>query len=122
MPGLLSDAQKARMTTLVAKTMDVQVTIIRNTVTGTDSYGHTVSAPTTIGTPLVNIIRPTDTMLQQFAGIIGSQRALLIRYMPTSDIRQGDTLVYSGINWKVSEILISESYTVTNDALITAVI
>ena len=110
------------MTTLVTKTMDVQVTIQRGTVTGTDSYGHTTSTPNTIGTPLVNIIRPTDTQLQQFAGIIGSQRALLIRYMPTTDIRQGDTLVYGGINWKVNEILVSESYTVTNDALITAVV
>ena len=109
------------MTAVVNATFDVSVTIKRVPTPGQDSYGHTTGTPAQVGTALVNIIRPTDTQLQQFAGIIGSQRALMIRYGTATDIRQGDVVNYGGLDWKVQEILIAESYTFANDALITVI-
>lgn len=122
MAGLLTDAEKADMSATVASSLDVSLPLYRKTVTQ-DGYGHSIeSYPNTpTATIQCNVIKPSATQLQVFADIIAGQRALFLRYMPTSDIREGDRLVYQGLNWKVQPTESAESYTFTNEVLITTV-
>ena len=122
MAGLLTNAQKAWMTAIVASSLDTTVTIQRPPATPTmDVYGHDISTPTTVGTAQVNVIHPNAAQLTAYAGIIGSKRALFLRFMTTTDIREGDTIVYLGKNWEAHGLDSAESYTFTDEILITTI-
>jgi hypothetical protein len=118
---MLSAAELASMTTTVAASLDVTVTVQRRTPSP-DGFGHTTEVWNTLSTPKINVVKPSDTTLQAYADVIGSQRALVLRFMPTTDIQQNDQIIYLGKNWKVQEILNAESYTIGTGALITAVV
>jgi hypothetical protein len=118
---MLSAAELASISSTVAGSLDITITRIRTTAKAQDGYGHTTSPTTSNANYLVNIIKPTATQLQAFADIIGSQRALMIRYMPASDIKQGDIIQYQSVNWLVQSILNAESYTIGVEALMTAI-
>lgn len=118
---MLNADEIASMTAVVASSLDVSLPFYRNPK-GPDTYGHTTTTGTNqVGTFKVNVMKPTASQLQAYAGIIGTKEALMLRYMPTSDIREGDTTTYNGKNWTVNYILNAESYTVANNALITEV-
>lgn len=119
---MLNAAEITAMTNIVASSLDVTVTVQRITSPTQDGSGHLTGTYVTVGTAKVNIIKPSATQLQIYAGIIGSQWALMIRFMPTTDIREGDQLVYMSRNWKVQNIQNAESYTFSNDALITTIV
>lgn len=121
MPGLLTDAQKAWMVPIITRSMDVQVTIQRLPSTPVlDGYGHDVSAYSTVNAAaMVNVKKPSATTLQLYADIIGSKRALILRFMPTTDIRKGDQIFYLGRNWMVHGFDSAESYTFTDEVMIT---
>src|SRR5260221_9001235 len=119
---MLSAAQRAAMAAIVARSLDVTVTVQRLPATTVlDSYSHDIGTYSTVGTAMVNVIRPSATLLQAYAGIIGSQRALLLRFMPTTDIREGDQIVYLGKNWMVHGIQSAESYKFCDEELITTI-
>lgn len=118
---MLSASELASISLTVASSLDAMVTRVRTTAKSQDGYGHTTAPTTSSANYACNIIKPTATQLQAFASIIGSQRALLLRFMPTSDIKQGDTISYQGVNWLVQSILNAESYTIGVEALMTAV-
>ena len=118
---MLSAAELASISATVAGSLDITITRVRTTAVSKDGYGHSTSPTTSTATYLVNIIKPSATQLQAYADIIGSQRSLMIRFMPTSDIKQGDTIVYQGVNWTVQNLQNAESYTIGVEALITAV-
>src|SRR5260370_16903604 len=108
---MLNAAEIAAMTATVASALDVTVTVQRLPATPVlDVYGHDVGTYSTVGTAMVNVIRPSATTLQAYAGIIGSQRALLLRFMPTTDIPQRDQIVYLGKNCMVHGIQSPASY------------
>lgn len=117
---MLSSAELASITATVASALDVTVTVQR-TATGKDAYGHDNGGLSTVGTPMVNIYSPSGTYLQAYASLIGSQKAMMIRFLQTTDIRRGDIIIYNGQNWEVQRIDDADSYTVANDALITRV-
>src|SRR5438132_8675095 len=99
MAGLLTDAQKAWMQAIVASSLDVSVTVQRPPATPVfDVYGHDTSTYSTIGTAMVNVIKPSATTLQAYAGIIGSELALLLRFMPTTHIKDGHQTVHARRN------------------------
>jgi hypothetical protein len=114
---MLSSAEIASMTAVVAASLDVTITVTRDTSKVEDTYGHTTSGGTTSFTAQVNVYKPTATQLQTYAGIIGSQEAVMIRFMPTSGIREGDAATYASKQWKIQKILDADSYTFANDAL-----
>ena len=118
---MLSAAELASISNTVAGSLDVTITRVRTTAISKDGYGHSTSPTTSSASYMCNVIKPTATQLQAYAGIIGSQRALMIRFMPASDIKQGDTISYQGVNWYVQSILNAESYTIGVEALMTAV-
>jgi len=119
---MLPAREKADMAATVAGSLDVTVTVQRPPSPPVlDSYGHDVGVPVTVGTAQVNVIKPSATLLQAYAGIIGSQLALLLRFMPTTDIREGDQIVYAGKNWKAYGIQSAESYTFTDEVLIVTI-
>lgn len=118
---MLPASEMAWMSAIVASSLDVTVTVQRKSA-GQDIYGHANGTYTTTSTPKINICKPTSTQLQQFASIIGSQWALMIRFMPTTDIKEADHLLYNGQTWTVQNIQNAESYTFANEALITAVV
>lgn len=118
---MLSAAEIASMTLTVAGSLDVTVTVARKTPTN-DGYGHTTTTWVQQSTPKVNILKPTATQLQTYAEIIGAQRALIIRFMPTTDIREGDQITFNSVSWLVQNIQNAESYTIGIEALITVVL
>jgi hypothetical protein len=119
---MLNAAEMAWMQTQVASSMDTLVTVQRLPSPPTlDVYGHDIGVPATVGTPMVNVIKPSAARLQLYAGIIGSQRAEILRFMPTSDIREGDQIVYLGRNWMAHGLDNAESYSFANEVLITTI-
>jgi SPP1 family predicted phage head-tail adaptor len=121
MAGLLNADEVAWMTPIVSSSLDVSLPFSRKSVTP-DGYGNTTETWTSYGNISMNIIKPTATLLQLYAEVIGEQRALVIRVMQTTDVRQGDRLVYDGLNWLVQNLMDAESYTVTKEYLITTVV
>jgi len=119
---MLSAAELASMQSTVSASLDVTLPVYRKTV-GPDSWGH--DTETYPGTPThsiaCSIIRPTATVLQVYAGIIGSKRAFTIRVMQSADILEGDQIQYDNLKWRVNNLLDAESYTVTKEYLITVV-
>ena len=117
---MLSASELASITTTVAAALDVSLPLSRPTRSN-DGYGHTTESLVSQGNIACNIIKPTATQLQVFAGLIGSQRALIIRVMQATDVRENDQCVYDGLTWRVQTILDAESYTVTKEYLMTVV-
>lgn len=122
MAGMLNAQEIAGITATVTAALDILVDVQRKSAT-TDGYGHSSETWSTALTAVpVNIITPNATYLQSFAGLIGSQWSNLIRFMQGVDIREGDRIVHGGRTWRVQHILNAESYTVTQEALVTVVV
>ncbi len=117
---MLSAAEIASMTATVAGALDVSLPLSRKTVTS-DGYGHSIETWGSVGNVQVNLIKPNATQLQVYATLIGSQRAMMIRAMQTTDIRENDRLVYDSLNWRVQNVRNAESYTVTKEYLMTTI-
>ena len=117
---MLNASEISWMQTTVSSALDVTVTVQRQTP-AQDGYGHDNGAYSTIGTAQVNVIKPSATDLQAFSDIIGSKLALLLRFMPTTDIREGDQILYGGRTWKAYGIQSAESYTFTDEVLIVTI-
>jgi hypothetical protein len=118
---MLSAAEIASITTTVGQALDITLALYRNAA-GTDTYGHATENEVSQGNVTVNIYKPSASQLSLYAALIGSKRAVMLRFLPTTDIRQGDRLVYQGKNWLVQEILNAESYTIATDALMTVIV
>lgn len=117
---MLSTSELACIADTVAASLDTSLPVTRRTATP-DGYGHTTEVWNSVGSVAMNLIKPSATQLQAFAGIIGSQRAMLIRVMQTSDVREGDHIAYDGLAWLVQNVQNAESYTVTKEYLITVI-
>src|SRR5258706_16457443 len=65
--------------------------------------------------------QPSAQILTTYAGVIAGRRALMLRYMPTQDVREGDRIAYQGLNWRVQPLETAESYTFTNEVLIVTI-
>lgn len=118
---MLSAADIASMTATVAASFDTTVTVKRKGA-GQDAYGHANGTYTSVGsTADVNVYKPSSSTLQAFAGIIGSQKAAMIRFALTTDIREDDQIVLNGETWLVQDVEVNDSYTFSNNALIVLV-
>lgn len=115
-----SDCETDSILAAVASALDVSLPLERKSVTP-DGYGHSVETWASIDSVQVNLTKPSATTLQAFAGIIGSQRALTIRAMQTSDIREGDRASYDGLKWLIHNVQNAESYTVTKEYLMAVI-
>ncbi len=122
MPGLLTAAEIATMQATVASALDQSLPYYDKTAVN-DGYGHTTETYPNTPTFMLacNIFAPGADVLQAYADIIAGKRALMLRYLPSSDVREGGRVTYQGVNWRVQPIETAESYTFTNDVLITAV-
>lgn len=122
MAGLLTTSETTWITSTVSSSLDQSLPLYRPTKSR-DSYGHdTYTYPgTPTSTIACNIIKPTATVLQSYANIIGSQRALTLRVMSTTDVKERDRIVYDALNWEVQNLMDAESYTVTKEYLITVI-
>jgi len=121
MAGLLSAAEVAGMRITVGIALDQSLPLLRKTA-GEDDSGHATETWVSQGNVTCNVFSPTSTYLQQFAEIIGSQWAMMLRFLPGTDIREGDQITYQAKNWLVQNIQDSESYTIPNDALMTVIV
>jgi len=119
---MLSSKEIASMSAVVASSLDVTLTVSRDTSKVLDTYGHTTSGGTTSFTAQVNVYRPTAPQLATYAGVIGTKEALMLRFMSaTSDIKEGDTVTYRSENWEVQSVKAADSYTFASDALMTII-
>ncbi len=111
------------ITATVAASLSTSLPLYRkSSITTRDGYGHTTTGYGQIGNVSCNVIKPTETQLQLFSNIIGSQRALRLRVLEATDIQEGDEVTYQGYQWLVHSIEDAASFTVTKHALIYAVI
>jgi len=117
---MLSAAELASIQATVASALDVALPQYRSTKAA-DTYGHTTRIRVSQGNIQCNILKPSATQLQAYAGIIGAQRSLVIRVMQASDVQEGDEFLYDGLYWVVNNMQDAESYTVTKEYLITVV-
>jgi len=139
---MLSSREIACMTSAVSASLDQQIILQRRTPSP-DGYGHTTEIWTTVDTPRCNVFKPSATMLQAYAAIIGSQVSLMLRVLPTTDIREGDSVIVGkyalrtlgppavygvsnnyqlGNRWLVQNVQNSESYTIGVEALISLIV
>src|SRR5260221_4101637 len=116
---MISPKEIASMSAVVASSLDVTITVSRDTSKVLDTYGHTTSGGTTSFSAQVNVYKPTAPQLAAYASVIGSRKAYMLRFMPTTDIREGDNVAYQGQNWEVQSVETGDSYTFANDALMT---
>ncbi len=114
---MLSAAEIASMQATANASLDISMPFSRKT-TALDGYGHSTETWASTGSKMVNTYKPTATQLQTYASIIGTQKALMIRFATTSDIKEGDRATYLSRNWMVQYILDVESYTFVLDAII----
>ncbi len=117
---MLSSQEIASMTATANASLDISMPFSRKT-TGQDGYGHSTETWASQGSKMVNTYKPTATILQTYASIIGTQKALMIRFATTTDIKEGDRATYLSRNWLVQYILDVESFTFVLDAIITEV-
>ena len=120
MAGLLTAAETASMQATVASVLDQSLPLLRKTI-GLDSYGHETETWVSQGNITCNVFRPSVTHLQLYAAIIGAQQAMMLRFLPGTDIREGDQVTYKQENWLVQAIQVQESYTIPNDLIMTVV-
>lgn len=116
---MLSPAELAAMTATVAASLDQSLPLYHVTRTP-DGSGHTTES--CANTPdlmlACTISKPSVTQLQLYADVIAGKQARNMRYMPTSDVREGDRIVYQGKNWRVQPLEWASSYRAASDALI----
>src|SRR5258708_37542920 len=118
---MLSASEISSMTAIVASSLDVTLTVSRDTSKVLDTYGHTTSGGTTSFTAQVNVYKPNAPQLQMYADIIGTREAYMLRFALTTDIREGDTVLLQGENWLVQSVEKADSYTFSNNCLITII-
>ncbi len=121
MPGLLTASEIATMQATVASALDQSLPLFRDTSTAVDDSGHHTVNLVSQGNITCNVFRPTATHLQLYANIIGAQQAMMLRFLPGTDVREGDQVTYKNENWTVQAIQVQESYTVPNDAIMTVI-
>lgn len=122
MAGLLSSTQLANITATTQNALDQSLPLSRNTTLGiSDGAGHALETWVSQGNVMCNVSKASASVLQEYAGIIGSRRAVTLRAMQTTDIREGDRVTYDGLTWVVQERLNSNSYSVVNRFLMTTV-
>lgn len=117
---MLSADQLACISATVEASLDQSLTLSRDTFTS-DTSGHQKIASTATSTIKCNVLKPTASQLQTYAGKIGSQRSLVLRVMPSTDIREGDRVDHNGLTWLVNGVMDAASYSVSNQYLIVAV-
>jgi len=110
----------AAMRTTVFGSFDVTVTWQRKSV-ASDGYGSGTETWNTLGTLTCNIIKPSAAMIQEYAARLSVTVSLMIRYNPTNALAVGDRIRYAGKFYTVELIENAESYTVANDAILSAV-
>jgi hypothetical protein len=122
MAGLLIASENTWITSTVASILDQSLPLYRKT---TSADGHGGTTETYPGNPThtiaCNIIKPSASVLQTYAGIIASQRSLVLRVMNTADVLEGDRIVYDSLNWVVQALMDASSYTVTKEYIISVV-
>ena len=119
--GLLSSVDVAGITSTVSSSLDLSLALSRNTGQGTsnDGYGHSTQSYSSQGNIACTVSKPTASVLQSYANIIQSKRALTLRAMATTDIRQLDHVTFDSLTWVVQAVLEQPSYTVTKQYLMT---
>lgn len=119
---MIPPAEITAMQAVVAGSFDQTLSLYRKTVI-TDGYGHSVE--TWPGTPTLmlpcNTRKPTTLELTVFADIIAGKRAMMLRYAPQSDVREGDRIVYLGVNWRIQQVAPAESYTFSDEVLMVTI-
>jgi hypothetical protein len=122
MSGLLTASQLTYITSIVSRSLDQSLPLYRPTK-ASDGYGHTTLTYPNVPTATIacTLGKPSATQLQAYANIIGTQEAMTMRFLNTTDVKEGDRVVVNGENWLVQNVENSDSYTVTFDALITVI-
>lgn len=123
MPNVLSPADIAQLTAMVADVAFDKSLPLYHKTTAPDGSGHTTETLGATPDLMLNctISKPSVTQLTLYASVIAGKQARNMRYMPTSVVKEGGIVVYQGKNWRVQPLEWASSYRVASDALIVTV-
>ena len=119
---MLDPRQLAAMQARAAATLDIPGCVIQRVMVTADVWGAAnASAPTTVATVACGLAKPSAQLTQQYAARLGNQQAWLARFAAGTDVREGDTLLVSGLTLTVQAVLTPRSYSLATQALVSAV-
>jgi len=123
MSGLLLTSETSWITSTVTSALDQSLPLYRPTASS-DGYGHdTYTYPgSATHTIACNVTKPSATVLQAYANVIGSRRSLVLRVMSGTDVLENDRIVYDSLNWVVQAEMEPSSYSVTKQFIMTVVV
>lgn len=113
---MFSAAEIAGFQTTIRSALDASLPLERNTP-GQDTTGHATESWASAGNVACNVSKASASLLTTYAGIIGSQRVVVLRVMQTDDVREGDRITYDSRKWLLHGVENAESYTWTNEFL-----
>lgn len=117
---IIPDSVMAQLRATWLRTLDTTCVVKRGTKTQT-SDGYQEETLATVATLAAKIVAPSQAMLLQFAGRIGTLQSFVVRFPYNADVRIGDTLVIAGQTLKVQAPLQPQSWSALTSVLATEV-
>ena len=111
MAGKLNAAQLARFQAVATAALDLSGVQVQRATRTRDQWGGFSESWSTLATVAGGWAKPSAGVLQQYAGLIASRRAWIVRLPSGTSIRNGDRLVMpSGDTLVVQADLTESSY------------
>ena len=108
--GLLDPRQLTDLTNATAATFDQTGIKVQHATRTKDAYGTFSETWTTKATVSGNYDKPTPKMMEQYAGIIGSQAAWIVRLPVGTQVANDDRLVIGSDTLTVQTVISARSY------------
>ena len=122
MAGRLSAAQLGAFQTAATATLDISGVLVQRATTTSDGYGTYSETWATIATVAAGWAKPTASIMQQYAGLIGALAAWTVRLPYGTDCLRNDRIVMpTGEVLTVQADLSQSSYSTCKRVLATAV-
>lgn len=123
MAGALSAAQLARFQTVATAALDVSGIVIKRPTRTQNAWGGYAETLATVATVAGAWAQPNAAIMQQYAGVIGAQKAWVVRLPYGTDVRRDDQLAMpSGDTLTVQATLSARSYATCVRVLATEIV
>lgn len=107
---MLSAAMLAAMQATANASLDVSVTIKRNTAGVSDGAGGSSEVDTTIATVNGNLAQPSGQLMQNYDYLIGTTTTWMVRLPVGTNVLENDILLVGSLKLRVQAILQPQSY------------
>jgi hypothetical protein len=123
MAGKLNATQLAAFQTVATAAMDLSGIAVQRATQTRNEWGGFSESWATLATVAGGWAKPNAAVMQQYAGLIGAQKAWLVRLPSGTTVRNGDRLVMpSGDTLEIQADLTESSYSTCVRMLATEVV